>query len=115
MLGQVGHRHAAPPPLPPLAATDVPLVEHWHHWQGLPPPEIQGTVSVSAKLARHHQEALASVRQGEGGEGEEPRPGLVQQLLEHGGHVVVEHGGALHVAVLPVALHHRLHLQNRFV
>ena len=55
---------------------------------------------------------LASVRQREGGKGEVARPGLVQQLLEHGGHIGVEHGGALHVAVLPVTLHHGLHLQK---
>ena len=43
---------------------------------------MEGTVSVSG-MARDHQEA-APVLHGEGGEGQEAGPGLVQQLLESG-------------------------------
>ena len=58
------------------------LVEHRHYWQGLTPPEVKGgTVSVSGVMTRDHQEA-GPVLQGEGGERQEARPGLVQQLLE---------------------------------
>ena len=58
------------------------LVEHRHHGQGLTPPEVKGgTGSVSGVMTRDHQEA-GPVLQGEGGEGQEARPGLVQQLLE---------------------------------